>query len=252
MKKILIISSSPRRNGNSFQCAEKMAEFLGAMDNETEILSLSEVNLENCRGCCTCLVNGEEFCPIKDDRKMLEDKISQKDAIIFIVPVYAMNMPAIMKNFMDRLAYTMHRPRFFSQKTMIASITGSIGTNEVIKSVSQLKYSGFNIIHDFGFVAPNPLFNPKLEDKNNILIKKQCEIFHKKLAQNKPFSPSFETLMQFYTQRKFFSRLKDKMPADWQYFNEKGWFMENAQYYVKPARIPLLKKIPAKILCRFM
>ncbi len=250
--KILEIIASPRKNGNTAIIAEKMSNrFKEFEDVEIEQIFLSDMSLGLCKGCCACLVKGEEYCPNKDDRAIIEEKIISADAIIFLSPVYAMNMTALMKNFLDRFAFTMHRPRFFNQYTMIVAVTGSVGLKETINSIAQLKYSGFNIVQSFGIVAENPLINPSFTNKKTIeKIENEAEKFYKKILAKKPIRPSFETMMQFRMQRKTFAKLKDKAVCDWEYFNEKGWFNPDRKYFVEGARLGHTKNILAKLLAK--
>ena len=50
---------------------------------------LSDYNLEICKGCKLCLDQGEEFCPLKDDRDQLIQKIIDSDGVIFASPNYS-------------------------------------------------------------------------------------------------------------------------------------------------------------------
>ncbi len=182
---------------------------------------------------------------------MLEEKILSADGVIFASPVYAMNMTAIMKNFMDRFAFTMHRPRFFNQYTMIVSVTGAIGLKETIDSIAQLKFSGFNIVKTLGVRAQNPLVNPSIDDPK--LIKKietEAEKFYKIIEAKNPMKPSFMSLMAFKFQKKCFFHLKDKAPCDWEYFDKKGWFEPKCTYYIDNAKISFVKNCISDLLCK--
>lgn len=236
--KVLILIASPRKNGNTFAMAEVISNKLKALaEVDVEYLFVSDLNIGLCKGCCACLTKGDDYCPNKDDIKIIEEKLLSADGVIILSPVYAMNMPAGLKNIIDRIAYTMHRPRFFNQYTMIGTITGGSGIKETIASISQLKYSGFNIVQSFGVMAPNPLINPELDHKTIAKIEKEAEKFCKKLLKKSPIKPTFETLIQFKIQRRIFQKHKDKLSCDWNYFNSKGWFNPKEKYYVKNAKI---------------
>jgi multimeric flavodoxin WrbA len=59
---------------------------------EFEYLFIKDANLESCRGCFTCIAKGELFCPIKDDRAKIEEKMLNSDGVIFASPGYVMNI----------------------------------------------------------------------------------------------------------------------------------------------------------------
>ncbi len=255
--KILIINSSPRKNGNSKEIANiienKFSQF-GDSAVEVEQIFLTEFDLHLCRGCCNCLTIGEDFCPLSgDDRKILEEKLLASNGVIFVSPVYAMNMPAILKNFMDRFAFTMHRPRFFEQYTMLIAVTGAFGTKETINSLSQIKYSGFNIIEKLHLKAQSPLENINFKNKQQIKkIEDKIEKFYSNVRKKTLYSPSLMSLISFRLQQKSFSLLNPKKYADWKYFNENGWFNETAQYYTQNAKIPILKEMSARAIANIL
>ena len=49
---------------------------------------------------------------IKDDALMIREEMLNADGLIFVSPVYAHQVTALMKNFIDRFAYVLHRPCF--------------------------------------------------------------------------------------------------------------------------------------------
>lgn len=252
--KVLAVIASPRKEGNTFCVVEKIADKLKSLGQvDVEYIFLSEVNLEGCKGCSTCLLKGNAYCPAKDERPEIEEKILASDAVIFASPVYAMNMTALMKNFMDRFAFTMHRPRFFNQKTMIVALTGAVGLKETINSIAQLKYCGFDIVKTLGVVVPNPLeYKPDLDEKTINKIEKSAKEFYKKIVENKPMKPSWDTIVQFRVQQKVFAKHKDTMIADFEYFNDNGWLDTKKKYYTQKADINPLQDLLARLVAAFV
>ncbi len=126
--KILAIMGSPRKKGNTYKVVQEIEERMKEMgDLEFEYLFLKDANLEPCRGCHTCLLKGEDLCPIDDDRPKIEEQILNSDGVILASPVYLFNVSALMKKFLDRFAYVCHRPRFFNQYLMSVSTAGGSG-----------------------------------------------------------------------------------------------------------------------------
>ena len=103
---VLIIIGSPRK-GHSYRLTQQIERRLAHnADLRFEYVFLSQVNLQPCRGCYVCQSRGEQYCPIKDERGDLVKKMQQADGVIFVSPVYTGNVSGLMKNFMDRIAYT--------------------------------------------------------------------------------------------------------------------------------------------------
>jgi multimeric flavodoxin WrbA len=105
-KNVLIISSSPRRGGNSDTLCD---EFLrGAKDagNEAEKIFLKDKQINYCTGCYTCEKRGS--CIQKDEAADVIEKMAAADVIVMATPVYFYTMCAQMKTLIDRTvaAYT--------------------------------------------------------------------------------------------------------------------------------------------------
>lgn len=101
-RKILIISSSPRKGGNSdLLCDEFMKGARGA-GHEVEKVRLAEKSISYCRGCGVC--HDSHACLQKDDMAELLDKLVEADVIVLATPVYFYTLCGQMKTFIDRTA----------------------------------------------------------------------------------------------------------------------------------------------------
>lgn len=97
--KIIAICGSPRK-GNTYSVLNAIKE--NFPDIDVKILMLKDLNFKMCKGCYSCVLRGEEKCPLKDDRDMLIKEFTEADGIIFSSPVYSHMVSALMKNFFDR------------------------------------------------------------------------------------------------------------------------------------------------------
>lgn len=99
-KKVLILSGSPRKNGNSdILCNEFMK---GALEsgNEVEKIRVAEKNIGYCRACYAC--RGTGVCAIKDDMADILQKMIYADVIVLASPVYFYSIDAQLKALIDR------------------------------------------------------------------------------------------------------------------------------------------------------
>ncbi len=101
MKKVLILSSSPRSNGNSEYLCKMFAAGAKEAGHEVEMVKLRDKKINYCTGCGYCFKNKGK-CTQKDDMQELGDKLIQSDVIVFATPVYFYAMTAQMKTFIDR------------------------------------------------------------------------------------------------------------------------------------------------------
>lgn len=101
IKKVLILSSSPRRGGNSDLLCDQF--LLGAQEagNQAEKIFLRDKNINYCLGCGACQKTGS--CVQKDDMNEILDKLVAADVIVLATPVYFYSMSAQMKTLIDRI-----------------------------------------------------------------------------------------------------------------------------------------------------
>ncbi|MBI5206289.1 MAG: flavodoxin family protein [Candidatus Firestonebacteria bacterium] len=100
MFKLLAISGSPRRHGNSELLLDefiKGAEYSGA---NTEKIIISEHKILPCTECLHCVSHAE--CTIKDDMQSLYPLLSEADGVVISTPVFFMGPPAQLKAMIDR------------------------------------------------------------------------------------------------------------------------------------------------------
>jgi len=100
-KKVLVISASPRRGGNSDLLCDALIRGAQEAGNLTEKISLRDKNLHPCNACETCLENGG-ICAQEDDMAEILEKMIAADVIVMATPVYFYAMSAQIKMLIDR------------------------------------------------------------------------------------------------------------------------------------------------------
>ena len=99
-KRVLIISTTRRKNGNSAVLAQEFAR--GALDagHDVEYVSLVDKNIQFCIGCFACTKT--ETCFMDDDASAIVGKMRYADVIVFATPIYSNQMCGSMKTLLDR------------------------------------------------------------------------------------------------------------------------------------------------------
>ncbi|MGN0504929.1 MAG: flavodoxin family protein [Lachnospiraceae bacterium] len=100
MKQVLIISASPRKNGNSDILCDRFAQGAEESGHKVEKVFLASKNIGYCRGCGVC--NSTHKCVQKDDMAEILDKMVTADVIVLATPVYFYSMDGQMKTLIDR------------------------------------------------------------------------------------------------------------------------------------------------------
>ena len=99
-KRVLIISSSPRKGGNSETLAAAFAKGAQEAGHQVETVHLREKQYGFCKGCFACLKQGR--CVIKDDAVEIAAKMHDADVLVFATPVYYYCVSGQLKTMLDR------------------------------------------------------------------------------------------------------------------------------------------------------
>jgi len=114
--RILGISGSPRRGGNSDLILDSI---LKGTRMDTETLYLSDIDFSPCVGCEQC--RKDKICTrFEDELTPWYDTISEARGLVLVSPVHNYNITAWMKAFIDRLYcfydFDNERPRGWSSR----------------------------------------------------------------------------------------------------------------------------------------
>ncbi len=108
--KILGVSGSPRRNGNTATMMKFTLKAAETMDYvETEFISLGDHKLVPCCGCMKCFgwqapADDPYQCyKYNDDIEILAPKVAEADGMIVGFPIYAAGVPSLFRCFMEKL-----------------------------------------------------------------------------------------------------------------------------------------------------
>lgn len=99
-KKVLIISGSPRKGGNSDTLCDQFMAGAKETGNDVEKIFLKDKKINYCTGCYACKRDGN--CVQKDDMAEILDKMMAAEIILMATPVYFYTMNGQMKTLIDR------------------------------------------------------------------------------------------------------------------------------------------------------
>ena len=98
-KKVLVIASSPRRNGNSEILCDAFIEGAVSAGNQVEKVTLAGKKINFCTACYHCH-SGK--CAFNDDAPQIIQQMLDSDVIVLATPVYFYTMCAQLKALIDR------------------------------------------------------------------------------------------------------------------------------------------------------
>ena len=100
-KKVLILSGSPRKGGNSDNLCDEFARGAQEAGHEVEKIHVAAKKVAPCSACYYCRDHGGE-CARKDDMTDILQKMIDADVIVLASPVYFYSIDAQLKAVIDR------------------------------------------------------------------------------------------------------------------------------------------------------
>ena len=101
-KKIVVITGSPRKKGNSFAMTDAFIKAAEAKGHTVTRFDAALKKVGGCHACETCFSTGKA-CTFDDDFNTIAPAILEADAIVFTMPVYWYSIPAQIKGVIDKL-----------------------------------------------------------------------------------------------------------------------------------------------------
>lgn len=131
--KILVIESSPHRNGSSNLLASSFIKGAEEAGHEVSVFDAGHSTIHPCLGCDFCAMSGP--CCQKDDMARARELILGSDMLVLVTPLYYFGFSAQLKNLIDRF-YSFNGELSSSHKKS-ALIAASWDSNEwTMKDIS--------------------------------------------------------------------------------------------------------------------
>lgn len=143
--KILLLSGSPRKNGNSSAMADAFTAGAESAGHEVVRFDVASMNIAGCQGCVFCHVQGDGQCIQQDDMNEIYPHLMDCDMIVFASAVYYWTLTAQLQAALHRF-YAIGKPPKASKFAMLLS-SGSEGVYDSIEKQMQdsWKFMGVEI-----------------------------------------------------------------------------------------------------------
>ncbi|MCM1354804.1 MAG: flavodoxin family protein [Staphylococcus sp.] len=109
---IIIINSSPRKNGNTAQMcmAFQKGVITTAPNSKITAVFLNDLEFKGCQSCFACKLKCSDRygkCSLKDDLTPILDMVNTADCIVLASPIYLMDVNSCAKAFLERLCFSL-------------------------------------------------------------------------------------------------------------------------------------------------
>jgi multimeric flavodoxin WrbA len=104
--KVLSVSGSPRKNGNTYQMLKRVCNHLAQAGAEIDEVYLHGMKLSPCSACMTCAKKKDRRCHgYQDDGNDLIERTIAADVVLLGSPVYFGSVTGQIKAYMDRVGF---------------------------------------------------------------------------------------------------------------------------------------------------
>ncbi len=224
MMKIIGLNGSPR--GTNSRTGQLVKKVLGGAANNgasTEYLDITKLKIKPCIACDKCHKTG--LCAQKDDFNSTFGKIVAADGLVLGSPVYIYQVTAQLKNWIDRLAVTIHCLLFLGKYSAVVTTAGGSGEKETADYMeSVLKYAGMQNVGRLACLLGG--IDGLLDDKSPFL-KEAADIGYSlvQAIREKKIFP--EQVREHDLRKEYFRQLihlrEDKWRWEYDYWMKKGW-----------------------------
>ncbi|MBR0138790.1 MAG: flavodoxin family protein [Firmicutes bacterium] len=152
MKNIVVIWSSPNRDGLTASAAHSLIKGMEKGGASVEEVWLNGLDMQHCMACGTGYgaCRSEGACVLADGFQELYDKLVKADGIAFVTAVYWHNVTEVMKAFTDRLrrCEASHNHFLAEKKAYIAACAGGTGngaTECLVTLENTLRHMGIKV-----------------------------------------------------------------------------------------------------------
>ena len=101
MKKIVVITGSPRKNGNSIVMTEAFIQAAEAKGHTVTRFDAAHMSIGGCNACEACY-KVDNACIYNDDFNKITPAIIDADVVVFTMPLYWFSFPGQIKNVLDK------------------------------------------------------------------------------------------------------------------------------------------------------
>jgi multimeric flavodoxin WrbA len=237
--KYVVINGSPRKKNTWAVVRQAQKNLKG----EFEEIHLVDADIPLCVGCFNCIMEGEDKCPHYNKLHPIIEKIRWADGIIIATPVYALNVSALLKNFLDHTAYIYHRPEFFTKKGLVAVTTAGAGQKDVAKYLDEtLRHWGVNKVYKISMACGG---KEHLETKD---IDSTSRKFASDVESGKLHSPKLGDLM-FFNVWKAMAVSEAPLKAD-----EEFWYKTDlvSHDFSPDVKLGIAKRALSKVMFAFL
>ncbi|MFW5639277.1 MAG: flavodoxin family protein [Methanoculleus sp.] len=145
--KVLGISGSMRRTGNTALLVTTILDRVRAAGIETDYVTLADMDIRPCTGCEAC--KQAKWCATEDDDwGAVAEKMIDCEVLVFGAPTYYYDINGQTKNLIDRTYSLYHDRRLSGRKAVAVTVCADRGCERSLETIE-----GFLNTHEFSYLG---------------------------------------------------------------------------------------------------
>lgn len=165
---ILVVTGSPRKNGNTEIMAEEFARCATEIGHQVTIRKLSIDKVGPCIACQYCFTH-DGVCVQNDDMNDILNDLNQADMLVIASPIYWFDVSAQTKCFIDRM-YALAKKGFHIQSIAMLLNSGADGVYDAAEK--QIRYIASYLNWDLKGIVKIPNMKEKGSVKDSVELEK--------------------------------------------------------------------------------
>jgi len=176
--KVLVISSSPRKNGNSELLAKESVRGATDAGAHVDYVRITDLKISPCTSCGYCEKKGE--CSIKDDFPELMRKMIDSDILVFATPIYFMAVGAWGKMAIDRCQtlwsrkYVLNMPNRKEEGKTWAGLCIAVGGSKSTKMFECVRLTMKYFYDVLDITRTDEIFHNRIDEKGAVSEKPEA------------------------------------------------------------------------------
>ena len=166
--KVLVITGSPRKHGNSSKLADEFISKCKNLGIEVFRFDTAFKNIHPCIACEKCH-SGDGSCAFKDDMEELRPRLIESDGVVFVSPIYYYGMNSQIKTAIDRFYAcdaALHKPKKAALILSFADDTMESADGAIASFNGMINFLGWE---NAGIIAAKGCFNVNDVDNTSYL-----------------------------------------------------------------------------------
>ena len=123
-KNVLVITGSPRVDGNSDRLADAFIDGAVSAENNVVRFDAGRMNIGPCKACGECFTKGGA-CAVSNGFNTIAPEIAKSDVIVFVTPLYWFSFSSQIKNVIDKMYSFSKAGKDISGKECLLMVCGA-------------------------------------------------------------------------------------------------------------------------------